>query len=140
MLARPLLLGGAGELSFQVDGGGLGVAPPLADPKYVMRQTSPLSDPTLTRTSVVACGLHFARQACGFNALMYYSATLFKKIVSNQSTAVELIVSRTNFLFTLFALKYIDIVGRRRILLWSMPGMIFGFVLASVAFHCTRLL
>lgn len=68
---------------------------------------------------------------------MYYSATLFKEIGFNQPTAVGLIVSGTNFLFTLFALKYIDIIGRRRILLWSMPGMIFGLVLASVAFHCT---
>jgi len=66
---------------------------------------------------------------------MYYSATLFKEIGFNQPTAVGLIVSGTNFLFTLFALKYIDIIGRRRILLWSMPGMIFGLVLASVAFH-----
>jgi hypothetical protein len=108
-------------------------------PKYVIHYTSPLSDPTLTRTSVVACGLQFAQQACGFNTLMYYSATLFKEIGFNQPTAVGLIVSGTNFLFTLFALKYIDIIGRRRILLWSMPGMIFGLVLASVAFHCTRL-
>ena len=70
---------------------------------------------------------------------MYYSATLFKEIGFNQPTAVGLIVSGTNFLFTLFALKYIDIIGRRRILLWSMPGMIFGLVLASVAFHCKPL-
>ncbi|KAH9077811.1 general substrate transporter [Lactarius deliciosus] len=77
----------------------------------------------------------FAQQACGFNTLMYYSATLFKEIGFNQPTAVGLIISGTNFLFTLFALKYIDIIGRRRILLWSMPGMVFGLVLASVAFH-----
>jgi SP family myo-inositol transporter-like MFS transporter 13 len=92
------------------------------------------------RMPVVACALQFAQQACGFNTLMYYSATLFKEIGFNQPTAVGLIISGTNFLFTLFALKYIDIIGRRRILLWSMPGMIFGLVLASVAFHCTRLI
>jgi len=91
--------------------------------------------PVNRRALIVACGLQFAQQACGFNTLMYYSATLFKEIGFNQPTAVGLIVSGTNFLFTLFALKYIDIIGRRRILLWSMPGMIFGLVLASVAFH-----
>lgn len=68
---------------------------------------------------------------------MYYSATLFKEIGFDQPTAVGLIVSGTNFVFTLVALKYIDIVGRRRIMLWSAPGMIVGLVLASVAFHCT---
>ncbi|OJT10674.1 Myo-inositol transporter 1, partial [Trametes pubescens] len=61
--------------------------------------------------------------------------TLFKEIGFDQPTAVGLIVSGTNFIFTLLALKYIDIIGRRKIMLWSAPGMIVGLVLASVAFH-----
>ena len=65
------------------------------------------------------------------------SATLFKEIGFDQPTAVGLIVSGTNFIFTLFALKYIDIIGRRKIMVWTAPGMIVGLVLASVAFHCT---
>ena len=64
-------------------------------------------------------------------------ATLFKEIGFDQPTAVGLIISGTNFLFTLFALKYIDIIGRRKIMVWTAPGMIVGLVLASVAFHCT---
>jgi MFS transporter, SP family, solute carrier family 2 (myo-inositol transporter), member 13 len=71
---------------------------------------------------------------------MYYSATLFKEIGFNQPTAVGLIVSGTNFIFTLVALKYIDIVGRRKIMVISAPGMIFGLTLASIAFHCTLFL
>jgi SP family myo-inositol transporter-like MFS transporter 13 len=67
---------------------------------------------------------------------MYYSASLFQEIGFNQPTAVGLIVSGTNFIFTLFALKYIDIVGRRRIMVFSAPGMVFGLTLASIAFHC----
>ena len=64
-------------------------------------------------------------------------ATLFKEIGFNQPTAVGLIISGTNFIFTLFALQYIDIIGRRKIMVWTAPGMIVGLVLASVAFHCT---
>ena len=67
---------------------------------------------------------------------MYYSATLFKEIGFDKPTAVGLIVSGTNFIFTLFALKYIDIIGRRKIMIFSAPGMVFGLVLASIAFHC----
>ena len=63
-------------------------------------------------------------------------ATLFKEIGFDQPTAVGIIVSGTNFLFTLFALKYIDIIGRRKIMVWTSPGMVVGLVLASVAFHC----
>jgi SP family myo-inositol transporter-like MFS transporter 13 len=65
----------------------------------------------------------------------YYSATLFASIGFRNPTAVGLIVSGTNFLGTLFALKYIDIIGRRRILTWSVPGMVIGLLLASISFH-----
>lgn len=66
---------------------------------------------------------------------MYYSATLFASIGFNNPTAVGLIVSGTNFIGTLVALKYIDIIGRRRILKFSVPGMTIGLTLAAVAFH-----
>ena len=64
-------------------------------------------------------------------------------------------VRSANFVFTLVALKFIfrahtleqpcswhlcrriDIVGRRRIKLYSAPGMIVGLTLAAAAFHCT---
>ena len=67
---------------------------------------------------------------------MYYSATLFASLGFDRPTAVGLIVAGTNFVFTLVALKYIDIIGRRRILLCSAPGMVVGLTIASVAFHC----
>ncbi len=67
---------------------------------------------------------------------MYYSATLFAQIGFNQPTAVGLIISGTNFVFTILALVCIDKIGRRKIMVWSAPGMVVGLVLASVAFHC----
>ncbi|KAI9065208.1 general substrate transporter [Trametes sanguinea] len=94
-----------------------------------------LTDPINRRALIVGCGMQAFQQLCGFNTLMYYSATLFKEIGFDQPTAVGLIVSGTNFIFTLIALKYIDIIGRRKIMIWSAPGMIIGLVLASVAFH-----
>lgn len=75
------------------------------------------------------------QQLCGFNTLMYYSATLFAQIGFNKPTAVGLIISGTNFVFTLVALGCIDKIGRRKIMLWSAPGMVIGLVLASIAFH-----
>ena len=90
----------------------------------------------IEQPTVVACGLQAFQQLCGFNTLMYYSATLFKAIGFNQPTAVGLIVAGTNFLFTLIALKYIDIVGRRKIMIFSSPGMIVGLTLGSISFHC----
>ncbi|EMD36968.1 hypothetical protein CERSUDRAFT_83989 [Gelatoporia subvermispora B] len=94
-----------------------------------------LSNGINRRALIVGCGLQAYQQLCGFNTLMYYSATLFKEIGFNQPTAVGLIVSGTNFIFTLLALKYIDIIGRRKIMIFSAPGMVVGLVLASIAFH-----
>ncbi|KZP27655.1 hypothetical protein FIBSPDRAFT_948247 [Athelia psychrophila] len=81
---------------------------------------------------IVGCGtVQALQQLCGFNAPMYYSATLFKEIGFNQPTAVGLIISETNFLFTPIPLKYIGIVGRKKIMTISAPGMIFGLTLGA---------
>ncbi|KIJ16573.1 hypothetical protein PAXINDRAFT_176248 [Paxillus involutus ATCC 200175] len=58
------------------------------------------------RALIVGCGMQAFQQLCGFNTLMYYSASLFQEIGFNQPTAVGLIISGTNFVFTLFALKF----------------------------------
>jgi len=102
---------------------------------FWQRVGSMLWIPANRRALIVACGMQAFQQLCGFNTLMYYSASLFQEIGFNQPTAVGLIISGTNFVFTLVALKWIDIVGRRRIMLCSAPGMIVGLTLAAVAFH-----
>ncbi|PBK63858.1 general substrate transporter [Armillaria solidipes] len=102
---------------------------------FMHRFTSMLVNPVYRRALIVGCGLQAFQQLCGFNTLMYYSATLFASIGFNQPTAVGLIVSGTNFIFTIIALICIDRIGRRRIMLFSSPGMIFGLTLASISFH-----
>lgn len=47
------------------------------------------------------------QQPCGFNTLMYYSASLFQEIGFNQPMAIGLIISGTDFVFTLVALKLV---------------------------------
>ncbi|KAF8609784.1 general substrate transporter [Ceratobasidium sp. AG-I] len=101
---------------------------------FFQRFKSIFTVPVNRRALVVACGLQAFQQLCGFNTLMYYSATLFKSIGFNKPTAVGLIIAGTNFIFTLIALKYIDIIGRRKIMLFTSPGMIFGLTLASISF------
>ncbi|TRM67154.1 general substrate transporter [Schizophyllum amplum] len=102
---------------------------------FLQRVRSMVLVPSNRRALIIACGMQAFQQLSGFNTLMYFSATLFAQMGFDQPTAVGLIVSGTNFIFTLVALKYIDIVGRRRIMLFSAPGMVFGLTLASIAFH-----
>ena len=103
------------------------------------RSKSMLSDPINRRALAIGCGMQAFQQLCGFNTLMYYSATLFAEIGFNKPIAVGLIISGTNFLFTIIALKWIDSIGRRRFMLISAPGMIIGLLIASIAFHCAWL-
>ncbi|KAJ3528984.1 hypothetical protein NMY22_g9184 [Coprinellus aureogranulatus] len=101
---------------------------------FFQRLGSIFLDPVNRRALIVGCGMQAFQQLSGFNTLMYYSATLFSQIGFDNPTAVGLIVSGTNFVFTLIALKWIDKIGRRRIMVWSAPGMYIGLILASVFF------
>jgi SP family myo-inositol transporter-like MFS transporter 13 len=65
---------------------------------------------------------------------MYFSATIFRLVGFHSPTLTSLSIALTNFIFTLVAFYSIDRIGRRRILLWSVPIMVAGLALCSVAF------
>ncbi|KAL4400120.1 carbohydrate:proton symporter [Malassezia pachydermatis] len=100
---------------------------------YMQRLRMLLTGPN-ARALAIACGLQAMQQLSGFNTLMYYSGTIFEAIGFNKPVAVSLIVSATNFLATLFALRFIDLIGRRRVLLWSVPIMVAALVFAAICF------
>ena len=105
------------------------------------------------RALAIACLLQGLQQLCGFvstagsdyrwfvsltsrqNSLMYFSATIFTLVGFKSPTLTSLVVAVTNFVFTLVALGLIDRIGRRRILLVSIPFMVIGLVLAAVGFR-----
>jgi SP family myo-inositol transporter-like MFS transporter 13 len=66
---------------------------------------------------------------------MYFSATLFSLVGFSSPTLTSLSVAVTNFAFTMMSLFLIDIVGRRRILLVSIPIMIFALLSCGIAFR-----
>lgn len=70
---------------------------------------------------------------------MYFSATIFTLVGFPIPTLTSLVVAVTNFAFTLIALGLIDRVGRRRILLWSIPFMVGGLLLAAYGFSFVQL-
>ncbi|SPQ27503.1 a8328e12-8b4f-42c1-b5d9-58cfc13603cf [Thermothielavioides terrestris] len=73
------------------------------------------------------------------NSLMYFSATIFTMVGFPIPTLTSLVVAVTNFAFTIAALFLIDRIGRRRILLWSIPFMIAGLLLAAWGFSFIKL-
>ncbi|KAF8417276.1 general substrate transporter [Tirmania nivea] len=82
----------------------------------------------------VVCMLQGLQQFCGFNSLMYFSATIFSLLNFTNPTATSMLIASTNLLFTLLAFTLIDRIGRRLILLLSIPGMILGLLLSAFAF------
>ncbi|CAK7198983.1 hypothetical protein SEUCBS139899_001651 [Sporothrix eucalyptigena] len=86
------------------------------------------------RALAIACLLQGLQQLCGFNSLMYFSATIFTLVGFDQPTLTSLTVAATNFVFTVAALLLVDRIGRRRVLLYSIPLMSVGLVLAAYGF------
>ncbi|EDO16287.1 hypothetical protein Kpol_1053p24 [Vanderwaltozyma polyspora DSM 70294] len=91
--------------------------------------------PSNFRALLIACGLQAIQQFSGWNSLLYFSGTIFETVGFSNSSAVSIIVSGTNFIFTLINFFCIDKVGRRRILLIGLPGMTGSLVVCSIAFH-----
>jgi SP family myo-inositol transporter-like MFS transporter 13 len=86
------------------------------------------------RALTIAMMLQGLQQLCGFNSLMYFSATIFSLLSFSSPTLTSLTVAMTNFLFTLLAFSLIDRLGRRRILLYSIPVMIIALLICALAF------
>jgi SP family myo-inositol transporter-like MFS transporter 13 len=86
------------------------------------------------RALAIACVLQALQQLCGFNSLMYFAATIFSFVGFTSPTLTALSIASTNFIFTLLALLLIDRVGRRKILLYSIPPMAVGLCLCAFAF------
>ncbi|KAF3492020.1 myo-inositol transporter Itr1 [Arthroderma uncinatum] len=91
------------------------------------------------RALVIACMLQALQQLCGFNSLMYFAATIFKSLSFSSPTLTSLSVAGANFIFTFLAFSLIDRIGRRRILLYSIPVMVASLVLCAMAFPSTSL-
>lgn len=86
---------------------------------------------------IIACILQGAQQLCGFNAAMYYAATILKMagFRSNEgSTSVAIIVAAANMVFTAIAVFVIDKLGRRKMLLITMLCMIGGLIALGASF------
>lgn len=91
------------------------------------------------RALTIAMTLQGLQQLCGFNSLMYFSATIFSLLSFSSPTLTSLTVAMTNFIFTLLAFSLIDRIGRRRILLYSIPVMIVALLICALAFSSLKM-
>ncbi|XP_030462587.2 probable polyol transporter 6 [Syzygium oleosum] len=96
--------------------------------------------PSVRWILLAAVGIHFFAQAIGMVAVVIYSPRIFKKagVTSNNRLLLATVgVGLTNITFTTIAAFLLDKVGRRRLLLVSIGGIIItltglGFCLTMV--------
>lgn len=76
-------------------------------------------------------------QVTGINVIMYYAPEIFKASGSGTSSALlqTICVGGINFLLTLIAIKYVDKLGRKKLLLIGSAGMCICLALVGWAFY-----
>ncbi|SCV70346.1 BQ2448_1740 [Microbotryum intermedium] len=83
---------------------------------------------------ILAIGLQAIQQATGFNCLMYYSGKILQAAHFSNPASFAMIVAITNFLCTIIALRLIDRLGRRPLLLRTLLGMSVGMLVLGISF------
>jgi len=91
---------------------------------------------------VVGIGLAIWQQVTGINTVIYYAPTIFQFAgLGSASVAIlaTLGVGIVNVLMTIVALRLVDRVGRRPLLLTGLAGMIVSLVVLGLAFRVPAL-
>jgi sugar porter (SP) family MFS transporter len=80
------------------------------------------------------------QQITGINAIMYYAPMIFAKTGIGLDTALmqTIAVGGINFLFTIVAIRYIDKIGRRPLLIGGTIGMAAALIMLAAAFYFER--
>ncbi|KAK6946217.1 Major facilitator, sugar transporter-like [Dillenia turbinata] len=92
--------------------------------------------PSVRHILIAAIGIHFFQQASGIDAVVLYSPKIFEKAgikSDNQKLLATIAVGFVKTLFILVATFLLDRIGRRRLLLTSVGGMIASLATLGIA-------
>jgi sugar porter (SP) family MFS transporter len=84
---------------------------------------------------IVAIGLAVFQQIIGINTIIYYAPTTLKNVGYGDAAAIyaNLIIGAINVLMTLVAIRFIDRVGRKPLLLGGLVGMIVSLTVLGLS-------
>ena len=99
--------------------------------------SSGFSSPALQLALVAGVGMALIQQVTGINAVMYYAPTIFK--AAGFATARDAIIDDLSLasllvLVTYLASRLVDKLGRRKLLLWGIGGMVVALLILGAAF------
>lgn len=101
-----------------------------------------LLHPLLRMALIVGVGLAIFQQITGINTVIYYAPTIFEFAgfkTAGFSILATAGVGVVNVGFTILAIRLMDKVGRRPLLLIGVAGQIFGLVILGVSFQLHQL-
>jgi SP family galactose:H+ symporter-like MFS transporter len=113
--------------------------------KSVQRQSGEWAEllrPTIRPAVVVGIGLAIFQQVTGINTVIYYAPTIFEFAGLGSATVAILAtvgVGIVNMLMTIVAIWLVDRVGRRRLLLVGVVGMVLSLGVLGLAFQLPNL-
>jgi MFS transporter, SP family, sugar:H+ symporter len=94
-----------------------------------------LSAPWVRPALVVAIGLAVFQQIIGINTIIYYAPTTLTQVGYGSAAAIyaNLVIGAINVLMTLVAIRLIDRVGRKPLLLTGLVGMIASLTILGLS-------
>lgn len=91
------------------------------------------------KASTLGIGLQVLQQLVGINTVMYYGPQIMQMVGFNSSKQLAIItaipLAAVNVLGTVIAMLYIDKLGRRSILLWTVPMIAACLIMLSISFY-----
>ena len=86
---------------------------------------------------IIAFGIAFFQQITGINAIFYYAPTIFEQAggTTDSSFLQAIVVGLTNLMFTLVAIRFIDKLGRKPLLIIGTAAMAIALSMATLAFN-----
>jgi sugar porter (SP) family MFS transporter len=100
----------------------------LYEPFFTKKYSKPI---------ILAVSIAIFNQLSGINALIYYTAYIFKMAGARAESALlqSVIIGFTNLVFTMAAMTVIDRFGRKRLMLVGSIGYILSLSAAAYAFY-----
>lgn len=105
--------------------------------KEVKGKFSDLFSNKMRTIMVIALGIAFFQQITGINAIFYYAPTIFEQAggTTDASFLQAIVVGLTNLVFTLVAIRLIDKLGRKPLLIIGTATMAMALSMATIAFN-----
>jgi SP family galactose:H+ symporter-like MFS transporter len=99
---------------------------------------SEIFSPWIRPVLFLGAALGFIQQATGINTIIYYAPTIFQMAGFHDASSSILAtvgIGIVNVLATIFAIFYLDKLGRRPLLLIGLVGMCISLLMISYVFH-----